>query len=215
VIDEDSTPEVTLVLRSAAPLEGRVVTRSGAGVAGASVVALPTDLPQLPTMPVQNDSAGRFSATLPPGTGSVVLNVEVHGVARKSLGRAIAPDQVLTVTLDTATGRLILDVGDTDARSMMSAFAYHDGGFAPVSILANWSARNGGIVDSGAGVIEVPLMAPGYYRLCRLLGPHEYSSFMSGLLPSERCAAGELMSGGELRLAVPAGGAAEGGDDSR
>jgi hypothetical protein len=120
------------------------------------------------------------------------------------------------VTVDPAVGRLLLDVGDTDGGSATAVLVYHDGGFTPLPILANWSARNGGLVEPEAGIVQVPLLAPGPYRACRLLGPHEYSSFMAGLLPSSRCDAGTLAPGGELRLVVPTGPAAgSGGEGSR
>lgn len=105
------------------------------------------------------------------------------------------------MALDGAVGRLLLEVGETDRRTETAVLIYHDGGFAPLPILMSWSARNGRAV--GPGIVEVPLVAAGTYRACRLLGPHEYSSFMAGLLPQSQCDAGYLEPGGELRLVVP------------
>jgi hypothetical protein len=85
-IDEDATPAVTLVLRHARSLNGRVVTPSGVGVPGATVVALPAELPHLPSMPVQTDADGRFSATLPPGTAHVVSTSRRWGPRGRAWG---------------------------------------------------------------------------------------------------------------------------------
>jgi len=208
---------VTLVLKKALTLTGRVETVSRVSVPGATVAVVPADQPQLPIRLRQTDADGRFELRVPAGTREVLINVWAGGVGRRILGRRIPRDGVLTVELDpTTAGTIVVPLGDPAAIS--GTYLYHDGGFIPLAHLRSdaMQARGEGGGEVTTEALRVPLMRSGPYRLCRLSSfPSEYSAFMAGMLPKGRCNEGQLLPRGELRLELPASLSATAKTDAR
>jgi hypothetical protein len=194
-----SPSPLELVLSDEPSLVGIVTTSTGAPVAGARVVVVPANTPLMMTTMQRTDAEGRFSASLPPGTRNVLVDISVPRVGRRILGRPVPEDAALTVELDP-TGHLVLALGDPEA-DPPSAALYHDGGWLTFGDLMVWSQQNGEPTE--AGVLRVPFMHAGPYRVCHLLGVEEYPQFMAATLPGKRCDEGTLWPGGELRLRVP------------
>jgi hypothetical protein len=202
-ISEKASAATILVLRDGISVQGRVVTPAGAAIPGVAVHAFPADSPDMLMRPLRTDASGGFVANVPRSTREIIINVEAEGVARTILGRPLPSEgRVLEVELNPAVGQLILDLGDASG-DLGNLLIYHDGGFAPVRILASWSARNGGVMHLESARLDVPLMVPGHYSMCRVVGFREYAQFRSGVLPAGQCDEGDLPPGGELRLQAP------------
>jgi hypothetical protein len=78
---------------------------------------------------------------------------------------------------------------------------HHDGAWVPLSELARWGRLNGEPAEPG--VIGVPLIHAGVYRVCAAAGGAESHELRAGTLSDPRCDEGTLWPGAELRLRVP------------
>jgi hypothetical protein len=192
---------VRLVLKSTLVVIGRVTTPSGAALPGVTVSVVPADFPDLPARVRTTDAEGRFDVRLPEGTQHVHVNAWANGVGRRLMGRGLTPDRRLDFEIDpSAGGLLVFDFAQAEP-DLASAYVFHDGGFVGLAPLAHWGRLHG--EGAAAGVLRVPLMAPGEYRVCRLFSFADYIAAAAGGLPAARCQAGRLPAGGELRLVVP------------
>lgn len=192
---------VRLVLADTRNIVGRVVTPSGAGVAGATVIVVPTTARELLVRPRTTDAAGRFDARVPQDTRRVDVSVAAVGVGRRTAVLPLPEQGDLRVELDPAAMGTLVFEWDAPTVDLESAFVLHDGALDSPRELARWADIHA--QPSAAGVLRVPLIAPGTYAVCRVRGVVELPALLAGSLPQGRCRAGQLAPGGELRLQVP------------
>ena len=189
-----------LVVTDETEIAGRVTTSGGVAVPGALVLALSTDTASAMTRPAWTDVEGHFVARVPPGTRNVVLDVRAVGTGRRFLGREVSGGGPWNIELDP-TGWLVFDLGESQEPGPPRAGVYHDGAWVPLGELARWSRRHGEPAEPG--VLRVPLMHTGPYRVCHAPTEEEYLELLAGTLPESRCDEGTLRPGSELRLSVP------------
>lgn len=198
--DSESPAPLVLVVTEETEIVGRVTTSGGMAVPGALVLALSTDTPSAMTLPVRTDAEGRFVARVPPGTRNVVIDVRAVGTGRRFFGRVASECGRLSIELDPV-GRLVFDLGESQDPGPPRAGVYHDGAWVPLAELARWSGRHGEPTEPG--VLRVPFMHAGSYRVCLAPSQEEYLQLLAGVLPDRRCDEGMLWPGGELRLRLP------------
>jgi len=194
-----------LRLREKIVVRGRVIDRAGVGVPGAEVVAFPVESPSAAVAPSRTNGEGRFSVSLPSGSGQMIASVGALGFARAILRLKVPPTEIVPesvlVSLEEAGGTIVVDWGDQEV-STQDLYVVHGGGFEALGVLRRWASMNGGRSDGGN--MFVPQMGAGFYQVCRAR-PSDYEALVSGGLPQDRCSGGELGIGSELRLVVPQG----------
>jgi len=195
VDERSSRAPLTIVVQSESVVTGRV-TSAGTPVGGARIVVFPAEAAASMTKPVRTDVDGRFSASVPPGTQSVLIDVSAFGVGRRVLGATVGDDD-LPIEL-SPTGELDVDLPPSEGSDRPRAVLYHDGGRVALANLTDWAANNGGTVDADA--LRIPLLHAGQYRLCRILGRESGDLIRGGTLPGSLCQDGTLPPGGQLRL---------------
>ncbi len=201
-IRKDGSPSpLRLVVSEQPQVTGRITTAEGVPVPGARVLVFPVDYPGTGARPVTTDVEGRFVAEVVPDTRNVLIDVSSPGVGRRFLGCPVPGDEALNLELDPS-GRLVFELGDLSGEGPPTALVFHDGGWVPLSELARWSQANG--EPEEPGMVAVPLMHAGEYRVCGVSGAVESHQLRSGTLMESRCDAGTLWPGAELRLRVPA-----------
>lgn len=184
------SPEVTLRLEELVTVAGRV-TRGGAGLAGASVLARMDGSPVRKTAVTGPD--GGFEIEVPEGPAVLAVSAPGQGfrLLRTAFSAAHGGDRSLDVPLDAGSGRLVLDLTDpAAARAGMGGLALVAGepGAASVTLAELLGTLR---VPSGDGtepVLEIAAAEPGDWSLCT--GP-------------TACAAGYLAPGSVLELAAP------------
>lgn len=206
---EDAEP-LTLVLREGRRISGLVVSPSGRGVAGATVVAmldrsrswLSSAVPQAVT-----DVEGGFDLWVPHGTAGVVLSVLAPGFTLTTLRLEAPPAEPLVVTVEDVGGtvRIEYDGGEEISPVLRRHFTnlFAPDQIATSSHLGAWAQAHGVRQDS-PGEFVIPMLPPGEYTACFQAGEAVFFSrrLPDGGLPG-RCASGTLAPFGELRLTVP------------
>jgi hypothetical protein len=201
-VREDESPSpLRLVVREQSQVTGRVTTFEGVSVPGAQVAVFPTDYPGTGARPVRTDVEGYFAAEIPPGTRTVLIDISSPGVGRRFLGGPVPGDGPLHLDIDPS-GRLVFDLGDPERAGPPTALVYHDGAWVPLSELARWGRLNGETAEPG--VVGVPLLHAGEYRVCSVASAAESHELRAGKLTEPRCDEGTLWPGSELWLRVPA-----------
>lgn len=200
VDDSESPSPLVLVVTDQTDIAGRVTTSGGVAVPGALVLALSTDTPSAMTLPARTDVEGHFVARVPPGTRNVVIDVRAAGTGRRFFGREVSGGGPWNIELDPI-GRLVFDLGESQEPGAPRAGVYHDGAWVPLAELARWSRRNGEPTEPG--MLRVPLMHAGPYRVCQTANQEEYLQLLAGGLPDSRCDEGTLWPGAELLLRLP------------
>jgi len=154
---------------------------------------------------VPTDAQGHFNAYMPANESGFSVTVEAIGVGRRTLGGTVPSNGVLDIVLDAVGGTLVLDFADLKGddlwKTAQRTFFLHDGGIDNVAGLKRWSEVNGEPV--GGSVLRAPLMSPGFYRVCQVVGLSEVDRLIADALPKQRCRGGYLPPGGELQLQVP------------
>ncbi len=197
--DQASAP-VTLVLKPSTLLRGRVVDGAGQGIPGASVLVVPAQAPDVMVRMLSTDVEGRFEAKVTAGTGNLNVVASAIGEGHRTLGRAVPENRMLEIGLDrTRSGLLVLAWGEGSDPSDMVLF--HEGGFETWPSLRRWAEVNGEAPTGG--VLRLPLMSPGSYRLCRVRSLRDHFAIMSGAAGEGRCAEGDLPPASDLRLSLP------------
>jgi hypothetical protein len=197
--DESPSP-LRLVVSEQPQITGRVTTAEGVPVPGARVLVFPVDYPGTGARPVSTDVEGRFVAEILPGTRNVLVDVSSPGVGRRFFGRSLSGGDRLAIEIDP-NGRLVFELGEPQSAGPPMGLVFHDGGWVPLSELARWARLNGEPTEPG--VIAVPLIHAGDYRVCGASGGAESHQLRAETLQEPRCDEGTLWPGAELRLRVP------------
>jgi hypothetical protein len=196
---DEEPGQVELVLKESIVVSGRVMGPGATPVAGASVIVFARDAPDVLARRRATDETGRYTARLPAGTRDAVLIVSAAGVGHSILGRGVPANRTIDVAL-YGTGTVDLEPGATDA-DPGGLVLLHDGGYETWLTLGMWNRMSGGFEHSPW---RLPLMAPGFYRLCRSLTLADPAAFLAGRVSGERCDEGTLEPGRTLTLRIPA-----------
>lgn len=197
---------VELVLYPTQRFEGRVV-HNGSPVSGAVVSAIDVEnLTTSNTPRLVTDEEGSFGLEIPDSTQSLLLAVAAPGFAYTML-RASVTDGA-EVQLGRESGTLVLEMSEQlFGYEREIAGLFYNGGFMPALSLQEWALRRGGDRWQAPSA-EIPELAPGTYRLCRIPRLGLQSAVLGAIDPAE-CVDGYLPPGGRLRLELNASAAAE------
>jgi len=160
--------------------------------------------PGTPLTFTHTDRDGRFVVKLPPGTTLLGLTVGgpeyVLKLTRMPIPAPDAPPDAHTITLDTSSGTLVLNLEPPDRTLDSSATLYvvHNGAIQDARTIAGWGTDQPG--TSGDGPAEVDAIEPGDYALCVLADPSELTALWQGALPQDRCSTGTLQQNQTLTL---------------
>jgi Carboxypeptidase regulatory-like domain len=203
VLEEDrEPPEVRLVLRRNAKLEGRVVSEQGGGVPGARVTAMSVDALSMGHPFLGTDAEGRFETRLPPRSRNLVMTVAAPGYAFRTF-QVPFDDEPLVVSVGHAGGTLILELPeslDLERWDHRRPIVFHGGGIASILSLREWALFHGQSPGSDNRFV-IPEVEPGRYAAC--LAPLEaFRPLLAGANPGLPCVAGDLSIGGELTLSL-------------
>jgi Carboxypeptidase regulatory-like domain len=183
-LTEGETTRVKLILKSTGILAGRVLSVIGP-VAGARVIAMPTDVTSLATVPVTTNANGEFACPMAAGTRQVDFTVEAPGFAYKMF-HLMVTDKGIDVPLDQAGGTLVVDAPPFDgADASTLPFLIHAGARRALPYIGRPAFEK---TDRGYR-IRVALLERGEYQVC--------------IGMTQRCANGFLPPLGELSLVVP------------
>jgi hypothetical protein len=202
---ESSESELKLVLNPSEHVRFYVVSSQGPVAEAAVQVWIPPGVPRWFT---RTGPDGGFDVKLPPGTPEVGITVGAQGYALRLTRLKISPDgdgssNTNTVPLDTAGGRLVLDLQPAGRvlDSSTTPYLVHKGAIEAVgTLLALGSNQADG---SGLGSLVVEPIEPGTYSLCLVVDSAELAAFWMGVPPSNRCRTGSVEQGGTLTLSPP------------
>lgn len=200
----DTTPEVRLVLRPRLRLEGRVLDTAGNVLPGVWVQSEPFlasgAVDGANADGTATDAVGRFRFDLSPGTARVHLAVMAPGFALRQV--LLEPGEAGDLVVGSEGGTLVVEVPPAVAwldPSQPRPFLLDASGNAlPVGPLISWSNLNGVAVDAASGLITIPLLEPGTYRVCWMTAADVAFRGSSG----SGCQGGELPAGGVLRVSL-------------
>lgn len=198
-MEEGRTTPVELVVWPSQRLEGRVVSGSGAGIAGAQVLAYPVSAPESAQANGRSDLRGRFEFYLDAGNEPVALIVMAPGFP---LQVRMAPVEAFPLDIRLSgggQGTLQVPLGDADRHLVL----WHGGVTVWRPHLRTWARLHGVQPDGDEGLLRVPAMPAGEYTACRL-SLAELIASADAPPPDDRCVTGFLPPGGELLLDPPA-----------
>lgn len=189
---------VVLVLGDSGRLRGRVVA-DGSPLPGVEVLVISIPSAGYAT-PVRTDAAGAFETEITGGARQVAIIATTPGFAMH-LSRQPVGESDLTVTMQRESGTLLLE--NRRAEDLLSTYLVReDGGYVGAGGLVRWRIAQGLAPPVDASLVEVPAMPPGRYSAC-VGNPLAILSAAPATPARARCASGELVPYGELRLAVP------------
>ena len=196
-VGETDTDSIELVLHPSKRFEGRV-THGGRPVSGAQVLAIAAENVTTQTPRMITDENGIFSLELPDSTRRVLLALEAPGFAYTLLQTEAAEARIdAEMSRDSGTLALYMPP-ELFAFGGEIAALFHDGGFLPVLTLQSWALRQGSDPWAAPNA-EIPQMAPGAYRLCRISRLQMQTAVLGAVDPAA-CAEGFLAPGGRLSL---------------
>ncbi len=201
----EGTQDVRLVLRRSSQIRARTLTaEEQVPIAGAFVLAAPTQMRLWPTPARRSDSSGTVDLSLPPGTADLTVAFGAPGRATHIVRTTTRAELVLSI--ERAGGSLIVEqAGAWDpfdvARDVVAISREGATVLLPTLIRV---AGGGGRID--AQRVRSPSLAAGTYRVCTV----SLAEFGAGRAPrTDRCASGTLSVGGELVLKIPVRGATD------
>lgn len=171
VAEEQPTPPLELVLRDLTTFRGRVVSERGPVPGAILLVGTWEPREAAGQETVRADSEGRFEVRLRADTRRIRAVVAPPGHALRAFELAAAESLELPVPTGGGTVTLHLEPSpDPNARHEAETWLlYQDGIGLSDRILYQWARGHGFAgIDPGTGVVEIPQLAPGHYRLCRL-----------------------------------------------
>jgi hypothetical protein len=201
-VRRDTTPELRLVLRRRLQLVGRVLDAAGNVLPGVWVQSEPF----LATGAVDGanaegtstDAVGRFRFDLAPGTARVHLAVMAPGFALRQM--LLEPGDAGDLVVRPEGGTLLVevppDIAWLDPSEPRPFLLDARGNALPIGPLISWSNLNGVAVDAASGLITIPLLEPGTYRVCWMTAADVAFRGASG----SGCQGGDLQAGGALRV---------------
>lgn len=201
VTEDYDPPDLTLVLRREASVEGEVVSEHG-GVEGAWVLGVPVSatgrILQARQLETRTGPQGRFRLGVPLAASTLELRVLPPGFGLTVVRR---PLDHLRVPVAPAEASLRLP-GVGQLPDGLTGVLMIGGMPVHVSTLAKWATMNGAFVGSGAEPWRLPAVPSGAYRFC-LVALTEAEPLFAGRAVPTRCSEGAVPPGGELTLTMP------------
>jgi hypothetical protein len=173
ILEDLDPPPLRLVLNAGLRLEGKVHAATGAGIAGAEILAQPlqgSGFGATLMARALSDPGGGFTLDLPHGTDALEVTVLAPGFLFHRARIPIPPGQtgrVLGIPLVQEGAGEIHLVGFDPARRGQLYFQ-RDGLPWDLPTLLRWARLHG--VAASETVVRIPQMPPGEYALCTLDG---------------------------------------------
>ncbi|MEM7051569.1 MAG: carboxypeptidase-like regulatory domain-containing protein [Acidobacteriota bacterium] len=191
-----------LVLETVETFAGKIVSEGGP-VAGAMVELISIDPAIAAYSEARTDIEGRFEVRLRPEIDHLRIIVSPPGHALK--GVEVPLRRPLHLRIPTAGGTLAIRWTGEDshaAKSPSRLQVEQDGIALSPHLLWAWARGHGGRGNPRAGLVTIPRLAPGFYRVCELTV--ELSDDRGSSSPN--CAGGYLDAGGSLELELASSG---------
>lgn len=196
-----ATPALlSLVVKKAVGLRGRVTTSRGAPIAGAEVYSFVDVLAGAPSPPVaRTDEDGGFKLFTPPGLESACIAVFPLAQAGVVTRIATGGDEAVIVIPEQG-GSVTLDVPPWNAIRLNGRQVVVVSGSCPVPPFLFRYGRRHRLEDRGDRWIHhLANVGPGHYSACAL-APTELAGFMGSVPPDAPCVSGDLGPGSSLSL---------------
>lgn len=159
-VREDDTPPLRIVVRDVQQVRGRIVSTAGVPVIGATIGALPVDVPRTGLGFKRTNESGAFVLQMPPGVSMMDIFVAPPGFAT-IIGRIpVRTDKGMEIAVDQHGGALIAELGGPG-----DGLLTHEGATWSLQVLTRMASGFEEVAGKGR-VVTLPSMHPGQYSLC-------------------------------------------------
>jgi hypothetical protein len=201
LVDGRAVGPIELRLHPTQQLTGRVMSPQGP-VAGSRVVVL-ARTPEGGGAMATTGADGTFKANLHKGVSRVEVIVSAPGFALRAFDASLEGGEPLSLQVTEEEGSLEIALpvdGEELARQNLILAAFQNGLLVPASILSQWGYDHGESSVRKGGLMRVPGVAPGDYRVCLLPRQLEIALAWSQVTDGADCDSGLLTPGATLAL---------------